>query len=332
VDLNVEPRRDVPQWSETRWNGCWNPDEGVGLYIHMGRFRQDLDMWWAQTVAYLPEGRLAVDRSWGRTPEHDRVRTGNLELRLTEAGWTSSFDGVGELTSIEALARAPRGSSAPSVPMRWEVSAEPVSPVWDMYGGVEETQLFAGDMHVQQGFRTSGTITVGEDEYRLDGVGFKDHSSGVRKWDGFGSHHFTLAVMPGWTLHEIVLMTPDGQARPPLGALFRGEQQLKIERSEMPPLDDPTGAPRELELIVKAGDGEELTLRAELVHGLPMSITEANDNINGVDWEAEGDPIVLIEGIARLTQPDGTVGYAFLERSARRSALRRPVLDPAGVA
>jgi hypothetical protein len=69
LDLNAEPRRDVPQWSETRWNGCWNPDAGVGLYMHMGRFRKDLDMWWAQTVAYLPEGRLAVDRSWGRAPD-----------------------------------------------------------------------------------------------------------------------------------------------------------------------------------------------------------------------------------------------------------------------
>jgi len=26
------------------------------------------------------------------------------------------------------------------------------------------------------------------------------------------------------------------------------------------------------------------TLRAELVHSLPMTITEQNDNVNGVDW------------------------------------------------
>jgi hypothetical protein len=27
-------RRDIPLWNETRWNGCWNPDDGVGLCHH----------------------------------------------------------------------------------------------------------------------------------------------------------------------------------------------------------------------------------------------------------------------------------------------------------
>src|ERR1035441_6148416 len=89
MDLNVEPNHETEAWSETRWNGCWNPEQGVGLYTHMGRFRKDLEIWWAQTVAYLPDGRLAVDRSWGRTPDARSVR------------------------------------SAPSVPVRWAPRARP---------------------------------------------------------------------------------------------------------------------------------------------------------------------------------------------------------------
>ena len=81
--------------NETRWHGCWNADEGVGLFLHVGRFRADLDIWWAQSVAYLPEGRLVVDRAWGPVPDKDGVRIGNLDISLAESGWSSHFDGVG---------------------------------------------------------------------------------------------------------------------------------------------------------------------------------------------------------------------------------------------
>ena len=61
---NAPTDRETKNWSETRWLGTWNPDAGVGVYLHAGRFRHDVDLWWAQTIVYLPEGRIAVDRSW----------------------------------------------------------------------------------------------------------------------------------------------------------------------------------------------------------------------------------------------------------------------------
>ena len=54
-------------WSETHFWSAWNPDEGVGLFIHVGTTPEDPDLWWAQVVAYLPGGRLCVQRLWGQT-------------------------------------------------------------------------------------------------------------------------------------------------------------------------------------------------------------------------------------------------------------------------
>jgi len=325
IDRNVAPNRDVFAWSETRWNGCWNPEAGVGLYLHMGRVRADLDLWWAQTVVYLPDGALAVDRSYGRTSDDCVVRTGSLELRLTDGGWESSFDGAAELTSTAALARGAAGSSAPVVPVRWQINAEPSAPVWDLYAGVGDLQEFAGDGHIQQAFRTSGTVTVADREYPLDGVGFKDHSSGVRKWDGYGRHGFTLAHLPGWTLHAIQMVGPGGQAAPPMGAVFEGDSQLALASLEFEPLAQADGGPASQRLVVQHVDGERKELTVELLHSIPMVITEDNDNCNGIDWDLPGDPVVLTEGIARLTAPDGSVGYGFWERGARRSTVTRPV-------
>lgn len=75
MERNVTARPDIRNWSETRWLGTWNPDAGVGLYLHAGRFRHDIDLWWAQTVVYLPGGKVAVDRSWGRDVDERGVRT-----------------------------------------------------------------------------------------------------------------------------------------------------------------------------------------------------------------------------------------------------------------
>jgi len=46
----------------------------------------------AQTVAYLPDGRLAVDRSMGCAVDDGRLKTGVFELELSEDGWSSRYE------------------------------------------------------------------------------------------------------------------------------------------------------------------------------------------------------------------------------------------------
>jgi hypothetical protein len=323
ADLNVAPKHDVPLWSETRWNGCWNPEQGVGLYIHAGRVRGDLDVWWAQVVAYLPDRRLVVDRAFGPDRNRAGVSVGNLELSITESGWSASYDSVCELTTIAALAASPRGSSAPLVRVRWELSAESVSPPWDPFAG-HETMAFAGDAHVQQASRTTGRLIVGGSEYSLSGVGFKDHSSGARSFERWHSHAFVQAHLPHGVLHALTLISEDG-SKTTLGAMFRGGEQVgTIAGFELPMLQNSFGEPETMPLGLTVAGRDAIELQAELIHALPMTISEDNDNINGIDWQLDGNPVVLVEGIGRFTVPGQGVGYGMLERSARRSLLTRP--------
>lgn len=319
MDANLSPRHGVPLWSETRWNGCWNADAGAGLYLHAGRYRHDLDLWWAQVVAYLPGDELCVTQLWGANGSGAGVSIGGLELAITEDGWTARFDGAGQLTTIDALGRAPRGSSAPVRRMQFEVQARPAAPVWDMYGSATERLEFAGDTHVQQGFHTTGRLRVAGEEHRLDGIGFKDHSSGPRDFSGWYGHRFLLIVTGAWTCHAVAMFTPAGAAMGPLGVLWRDGRPSRVTRFELPELEDAAGGPVHGEGLIETESGERLEFSAELVHALPMTITRENENINGVDWELEGDPLVLIEGKGRLRFADGAVAHCFHERSALRS-------------
>lgn len=323
MDRNVIAKHDVPLWNETRWNGCWNPDEGVGIYLHAGRFRHDLEMWWAQVIAYLPDRQLCVQRLWGRNPAEAGVQIAGLDLRITADGWTASYDGVGELTDTIAMSQAVRGASAPSRSFAFDVRATPATPAWDQNEGREgdEAPLHA-DAHIQQGFEATGTLRVGDSEYRLDGIGFKDHSSGKRDFGPWRSHQFLLIVGPEWTAHLISFAGPDGQDAPPMGAFLRrsGERDT-ITRFELPRMTDAAGGPTTGDLVFETGSGQRFAFATELVHAAPLSITEDNDNMNGVNWDIDGDPVVLVEGKARLTAPDGTVLHCFHERTMRRSPL-----------
>jgi hypothetical protein len=324
VDTNRKPKHDVPMWSETRWGGCYNPDEGVGLYIHAGRFRGHLDWWWAQTAIYLPGGRVAVERSWIRNTSEMGVKTASLHLRSEEkGGWSADFDGIVEIATTAELGKSARGATAPCVPASFKVTADGSRPWWDMHAWIAAKQDFA-DMHVEQMGRCQGTLQVGAERYRLDGVSYFDHSSGVRDWTHFHSHHFANIAMPDATIYQIGVYSSPTEARAPIGAWFDASGKgAKIESSVMPRLESVVGAPQEFEWLVKVEGRKEMALRVEVLHNFPMTVTFDNDNINGVAWDVDpaGDPIFMVESQVRVTAPDGSVGYGHVERSNRRSCL-----------
>lgn len=324
MDINRPPNHEVPMWSETRWNGCYNPEQGVGLFLHAGRLRGNLDWWWAQTAIYLPGGRVAVERSWVRKPDDIGVKTASLDLRVEKEGWSARFDGIVELTTTEALGKAPRGSSAPSVPAKFELMADGSRPWWDMLAGVTTQQDF-GDMHVEQMGQCKGTLQVGQETYRLDGITYYDHSSGVRDWTHFHSHHFALIAMPDYTLHCGQVYTSPTEARRGGGLWFPKEgKPLRISESVMPRQTDVLGSPREFDWVLKVSGHGEMTFRVEVLHTFPATITFDNDNINGIDWEIPGNPLYPTECQVRVTAPDGAVGYGHIERSNRRSCFSTP--------
>jgi hypothetical protein len=183
--------------------------------------------------------------------------------------------------------------------------------------------VFAGDTHIQQAYSTPGQLTVGDRTYRLDGVGYKDHSSGARVWDGYGGHNFLLAVMPGWSMHAIMLYGPNGEPRAPLGTVFRDGRQIPLAQFELEPLTSLLDDTHTYAVTIGLAGGETLELVAERLHEVPITITDEGDNVTGIDWEAALPATVIQEAAAKLTMADGTVGCSFFERGARRQALPR---------
>lgn len=122
MDLNVPTTKpDVEKWGETRFFGAYDADRNTGIYVHAGRFRKDLGVWWVHLAAFLPDGRIVVDRSWGEDVDRAVVRTGAFELTQLDDGFQTIYNGVGQLTSTQALAAGPQGSGADLARLRWSV-------------------------------------------------------------------------------------------------------------------------------------------------------------------------------------------------------------------
>lgn len=320
LDRNALEDRKTPRWSETRFFCGWSPENAVGLYIHTGRFPGDVDLWWVHLAAYLPHGQLAVERFWCRNRATAGVRSDNFDVEMTETGWRSTYDSVGQLTDREALTRAPRGCSAPSVRLGWDVTATAASPEWDMFAGATGLD-FAKDLHVQGTFTLQGTLQVGNDVHHIDGVAFKDHSSGTRSFDTWSGHRFLVGLLPDRAVHAATIMR-EGAVPATIGCWYLDNRTESLLDFDAPLMTNLQGEP-DVQVITLASDSQTLRLHAEIVHALPITISEENDNFNGIDWEMDGDPMVMVESIVRLTTEEGAVGYAFFERSARRSGVPR---------
>lgn len=328
---NVATDHETRNWNETRWLGTWNPDAGVGFYLHAGRFRRNVDLWWAQAIVYLPEGKIGVDRSWGRAPDDEGIRTSVFELLVPEPNnrVVSRFDGAMTITTPDELAAGPRGAGGFSVPVKFEVEANAIRPHWDIYAGLDEKQDWADGGHLEQHHRVSGEITVDGTSLSLDGWGFDDHSHGVRSWDGFGGHIFFDVPFEEFGLHVIAVQGMDGAPKQPIAIVMRdGEDPDPVTEIATPLASDLVGGPHRFDASVRTASGQELDLQIEVLHTFPMTMTEEhNDNINGLDWDVPGNPLFFTECIARYTTADGRVGYGHLERSARRDRVSRDTLE-----
>lgn len=317
------PDSRTPNWSETRWITAFDTVEGVGIFFHAGRVPDDLGVWWAHCVAYLPGGELVVNRSWGRPNDTRVCGTGSVTLTMQEPWrrWQLSFDGAGQQTTPAAAARGPVGGGWPAVPMRWNLTGLAAAPPWDALAGKDTTWSAA---HYEQAYTVSGQIHVGDKIYNVDGFGGTDHSHGPRSWHNFAAHNFILGVMPDYVFHTIQVWDPSDAPSQYLGAMFTAKGQTPLAGVDFPRLSDLSAPDEQFDvLIVPAEGADPIRLRAEVLHGVATTNTLDRDCIIGVDWDADPVPYLPVESIIRLTAPDGTVGYGHTERSRLRTDFDR---------
>lgn len=331
------PERGVPMWSETYYWSAWNPEAGVGVYVHMGVDLEDKELLWAQTFAYLPGQMVVADRSFGRSAERRNPMTANFTARCTEPlrRWTLRFDGAGELVSCAEMATRLVGAG-PAVAMSFEVDWIATMPVWDLFKAVPIGSSDIGHVHHEQVGVSRGWLRVQHPrhggEWRLDGTAFRDHSRGPRDVRPFGGDHLLGVYFPGTqrSLQILMFWDKEGKILFRTASLHQGDEleiipeveMTGIERDAIRPrsLHDLLGNPKTFEIRLNTRRGP-VTLQGQVLHTVNISVMDANTNVNGSAIEIPGDHLVLAECQAQVRWPDGDTGYGFFERTYKKSLL-----------
>lgn len=318
----------IPGWSETMFFHVWSPADQVGVFIHVGRWPDDLDLWWAQVIALLPNGELLVDRSWGRAQDERGPATGNLRVACLEPlrRWRLTFDGAGEVTNLESMTAGPAGAG-PARAFGFEVELEAAAPVWDLHTALGIDGLAWASAHHTQGFRAAGWLRSAGHRWSLDGVAHRDHSSGPRDVGGLGGLHFFFVVFPGAgrVVNGLVNWRRDGRVDHRTYAvqeagLCETGTEVRVTGLE----SFVSHKPRHLSMTLGRADGSVYAMDAEWLHGYTLTLLEPNENINGVDLSSQDDPLIITQGTVRVVAPDGEVGYGVVERDYRPSMLPSP--------
>lgn len=333
---SAEPDYEDVLWSETHFWSAWNPDAGVGFFIHAGVAPEDHDLWWAQVMLYLPGGRTIADMSWGRAEDRAGPTTGNFRARSPKLGYFRlSFDGAGEYTTTAEMARRIVGSGA-SLPFSFDVSLAPAMPVWDLFKSAEIGEREWGGVHHEQVHTCAGWLTVAGPQggqWPLDGVSFRDHSIGHRDFSRLGGDHLFGVHFPGSgrSVQTLLMWTNEGEVEIRSASIWEnGELELigdvqmtGVEHGTTRPasLAKLTGEPHRFELILTRVDGQQVVAPCEVLHTVVMSNASPNTNYNGAALEAGNAALLLAECQVKITWPDGEVGYGHLERGYRRSLL-----------
>ncbi|UZF55854.1 hypothetical protein [Gordonia polyisoprenivorans] len=327
TDLLHPPSWSVPGWSETMFFHVWSPENGVGVFIHCGRWPADLELWWAQTIVMLPDGELLVDRSWGRAPDRRGPATGNLRVECLEPHrrWRLAFDGAGESTDLARMVSGATGAG-PAVAVRFDIEITAAAPVWDMHGALGFDNLSWASFHHTQGFIARGRIHTVDQEWLIRGVAVRDHSSGARDVSRLGGLHFFVFVFPETSrvINGLVNWQVDGTVDHRVFTdQLAGTAETGTQTRCTGLTDFRTHEPQRMSVFITRSDGLH-EFAAQRLHGYTLTFLAPNENINGVALDTEPDALVVTQSTVRVTGPDGAIGYGVIERDYRPSQLPSP--------
>lgn len=324
LDKLGTPRNDIPDWNETLFLALWNPDEGVGVWMHAGVHQEDRDLWWVQTYALLPDGVVLADRSYARL----RHGGGNLKVNVIEPlrRWHFEFDGAAEVTSTAELAKDGLTLGI-ATSLRFDITFNAVTPLYDMYAALGQGAHMVGDashsqrLHHEQGGTAVGTMTALGETWQLDGPVVRDHSRGVRDLSAYAGHVWNYAVWPEQRrgLSFLSVWTPPERTVALSAVMISEGDHTETSRDfQLRSTNVIDGVPRDFTLDIIRADGSRLALTGRVVHNVTVTYAPPNHNfIGNYSDERFGitDAFIANESITEWTWPDGTKGFGHVERA-----------------
>jgi hypothetical protein len=194
VKIRLEPHDDylhtpdeASNFNESMYFNVFDPSRQLGGFFRVGN-RVNEGMAEVTVCLYLPDGRVAFTFGRPAIDNNERFDAGGLRFEVVEPFEDLRVTYDGKLTMLtdplqmadprKAFTENPRVACSAS--LRYTKAAPP-------YGGepdepTEKPEEQFAKAHYEQLVRAEGTITVGDEQWSVEGFGLRDHSWGPRYW------------------------------------------------------------------------------------------------------------------------------------------------------
>lgn len=315
-EFTLDPRDEYPHqpdaspnFNESVYTNAFHPGGGVGGWMRLGN-RVNEGYAELSVCLYLPGGRVACQ--FGRPAIHanERFAAGGLEVDIVEPfkALTMRYEGELMLLDDPDILRDPRKlGAARKVPGSVVFAQRGISPI---HGGrptlpTQET-MYGRDFslnHFNQHTRVEGSIRVGDEEWKLGGLGWRDHSWGPRYWQSIYWYRLFIATFEDGRAFMLLKITDkQGRSRRVGVLLVDGVYEDIVDMdvsTEWSEAQDP----------VRVRLGVRTAARRELIEGEVLTMAPLRNR------RQVGDEMLvsrIAEGYTKFTW-NGAVGYGMTE-------------------
>lgn len=301
-------------WCENYALVANDPTTGINLCLYLGRQPFDISVWHEILLLSLPDGRVMVWKSAGRSGIADGGGGAMAAFRCLDPGraWQVTLEGLTWETTAEALRNGPF-HDGPWTRTGIELSFEAAMPPWMLRG--DDLEHAQEHLHYEQLGRVGGTVRVGEQTWDFDGTGHRDHSRGPRDFRAIRDHAWVNCLFPGGRAFALYKMRlADGSGSVAVACVYDGAALRPATVTSMPLLAESSDHDRYQLVLDLDGRIERIDAEIQRPVGTVSYVTPNHMTIG-----ASSDPqacMVVQERGTRFTW-DGEIGYGHTQRSTQ---------------
>jgi hypothetical protein len=297
---------DDPQFNESAYYNFIDRDSGHGLLIRMGN-RVNEGHAEVTVVVYLPGGAAAIRFDRAPISTNDAFNAAGLRFEVVEPlqRMRVTFSGTAYLLAKGTDLADPKRAftTSPVVPVALELDYANLIPVYGLGdgSGIEGAEDAIAIGHYQGPCRVNGWVEVDGERRALDGLGYRDHSWGPRRWLG-PSYWRWLSCLADDKNGFVAWSQKIGEARSPgNGMVLRDGVRERVTKVDVTSEYGPAPHyPVSMTVRMQTESGEIVTATGEVFHNVPLR-------------HRRGDTIArLTEVLVRFDFAD-TVGYGICE-------------------
>jgi hypothetical protein len=304
------PPDDVSNFNESVYMNAFDPRAQVGGFMRLGN-RVNEGYAELSVCLFLPGGRVACQFQRPAIEANDRFEAGGLRYQCITPfeRQEMSFEGDVMVLDDPSVLRDPSSmfDTAPRVPARVSWTGTAVSPP---HGGEpttpEQETLYGPEFsrgHFNQHTRNVGTLRVGDEEWDIDGFGWRDHSWGPRYWQVIYAYRLLLANFgPDRGFMLLKNINPDGSARR-LGVVLADGEYEEVTDLEIATEWSDEKDPQRMRV------GVATDRRREIIEARVLTMAPLRNR------RRAGDEVLfsrIAEGFTEFTW-DGRTGYGIAE-------------------